>query len=450
MRLIWIFLLTVTTALASDGTQSEPIHPGDASTLVQLVESFFRTETPEDRRTLIGKIDAAADGSIAAVVDALGHPRLWEAPEDNGGTFPFVSASGEKIEIGYLLPSDYDPTARYPSVICMPGRGWDHKDCIYFTGGLVGESTDDEFIILCPSRPIDAAFAREVPQSDVFRRFLREVRRRLHLDTDRTFLWGKDTGGDAAWIAAVAHPHEFAGAIFVSSYLRVPYPEQLYPLLLGNLRSLPVLTVWHEAYESADSLRTRAVPVHNRAAVALVSRAGLPIRALELSQDQPEHEEALLKEIGTILAHRRDRSARHISHWFRYPDQGDTGWVRLAKFKGDAWEEEQLSILPSPLTDRDEYITAVLEEKLGYIGATVQGQTINIETRKCGKIDILFPLGLVDLEKPVTIYCNGRRRHQGPVRSSIRTLLETTYDTWDFQRLTPARLSLSIKSDRDD
>jgi hypothetical protein len=112
------------------------------------------------------------------------------------------------------------------------------------------------------------------------------------------------------------------------------------------------------------------------------------------------------------------------------------------------WVEEQLSILPASTTDRDEYITGILEEKLGYIGATVQGQIINIETRKVGKIDIFLPLGLVDLDKPVTISCNGRRRHNGPIRSSIRTLLETTYETWDFQRLTPARLSLSIKSDR--
>lgn len=447
---VWLPLIALTTGpLAAGDVQRETTQPGEHATLVERVEAYFKSADPKRRRALIGEIDAAADRSVDAVAQALQQVQLWQAPEDNGGTFPFVSASGETIEVAYLLPPDYDPARRYPSVICMPGRGWPQKDSLHFTGMLAGKSTDDAFIILCPSRPIDAAFSREASQSDEFRHFLREVRRQFHTDTDRTFLWGQDTGGDAAWMAAVAHPHEFAGAIFVSSYLPVPYPNQVYPLLLGNLRSLPLLTIWRECDESTGPVRERSVAAHNRAIMAVAKREKLPLAAKAAPPNLPLDLSAFAgNEVDTILAQRRPTSPHRVSHWFRYPDQGDTGWLRLTKFKGDVWEQEQLAILASPTTDRDAYITKIIKGRLAYIGATVQGQTIDIETRKCRRVDILFPSGLVDLDKPVTIRCNGKRRHNGPIRPTIRTLLETTYDTWDFQRLTPARLSISIKSDR--
>jgi len=445
-----LFAALICAPLAADGTQPAGATPGDQTALTELVEAYFQSPDPDDRRSLVGKINAGAEGSIDTVVGTLGSVQLWQVPDDNAGTFDLMLASGETLKIGYDLPNDYDPTQRYPTVICMPDRGWSQKDCLFFTSSLVGESAG-AFITLGPDRPLDGSFSREAAEHADVRRFLREVRRRFHIDTDRTYLFGPGFGGDAAWMTAVACPNEFAGAISVNAYLRVPYPEQLYRLLLGNLRSLPVLAVWKDVSASAGSVREKSVAAHNRAMVAIARQAVLPITGKVFPRESIENtDEFARKEIGAIFTQRREAAPTHITHWFRYPDQADVGWVRLTKFKGDVWEEEQLSILPSPLTDRDEYITGILEEKLGYIGATVQGQTINIDTRKCGKIDILFPLGLVNLDKPVTIYCNGRRRHNGPVRSSVRTLLETTYDTWDFQRLTPARLSLSIKSERGD
>jgi len=451
-----LFAALICAPLAADGTQPAGATPGDQTALTELVEAYFQSPDPDDRRSLVGKINAGAEGSIDTVVGTLGSVQLWQVPDDNAGTFDLMLASGETLKIGYDLPNDYDPMQRYPTVICMPDRGWSQKDCLFFTSSLVGESAG-AFITLGPDRPLDGSFSREAAEHADVRRFLREVRRRFHIDTDRTYLFGPGFGGDAAWMTAVACPNEFAGAISVNAYLRVPYPEQLYRLLLGNLRTLPVLRVWWgDVIDSPGPVRERAIAAHNRAILAIATQEGLPITGKEVPSDSNNPEAAagalreFSKELRIILAKRRPAPNGNVTHWFRYPDQGDAGWVRLTKFKGDVWEEEQLSILPSPVTDRDEYITAIIEEKLGYIGATVQGQTINIETRKCGKIDIIFPLGLVDLDKPVTIYCNGRRRHNGPVRSSIRTLLETTYDTWDFQRLTPARLPLSIKSERGD
>lgn len=114
---------------------------------------------------------------------------------------------------------------------------------------------------------------------------------------------------------------------------------------------------------------------------------------------------------------------------------------------GDVWEAEQLSILPAPTSDRDLFIKEVVAGKLAYLSGRIEDQTITIETRRCARIDLLLPDGLLDLDRPITVRCNGKKRYEGLADRSNRTLLSTAYETWDFQRLSVARLSFSIKAD---
>ncbi|MGD2108440.1 MAG: hypothetical protein PVI86_03515 [Phycisphaerae bacterium] len=431
--------------------QPDPLENGGS--VAELVETFFESPDRDRRRGLIGRIEEAANGSIGAVVEALSTVQLWHARGEREGALTVSAGSTGVVRVAYHLPSAYDPARRYPVVFAMSSCAASEKGCT-LPGREILRDVGEPLVLVCPTLPVDGSFHRDPPRERAFRRLLRAVRRAFHVDTDRMYLWGGGSDGDAGWLAAIAHPHEFAGAIFVGSYLDVPYPEQMYPLLLGNLRSLPVLATWVDPGASSERSRVGVVAAHDRAMLAFARQQGLPItgKAVDPSRERPEGAVAAFKasagELGDCLARTRVPPSRTVTHRFRYPDQGDAGWLRLTKFKGDVWEEEQLSILPSPLTDRDAYITSVLEEKLAYIGATVEGQTITIETRKCGKLEILFPFGLIDFDKPVTIRVNGKRRHHGVIRPDIRTLLETTYETWDFQRLTPAQLSISIRSDR--
>ena len=147
------------------------------------------------------------------------------------------------------------------------------------------------------------------------------------------------------------------------------------------------------------------------------------------------------------LSHARVRPPRRVSKWFRYPHQGRAGWLRQVKFKGEIWRDEQLSVLPALQVDRDAFITGVIKGKLAYLGGRVDGQTITIDTRRCARIELSVPEGLVDLDKPVTVLCNGRKRFEGILRRSVRTLLEAAYRDWKFEHPPVARLSLSIKTD---
>jgi hypothetical protein len=206
--------------------------------------------------------------------------------------------------------------------------------------------------------------------------------------------------------------------------------------------------VWYEADNPAVPLRRRAVATHNRAITAIAKRQSLPIVSIEVPYDPSGTLKPPAGELEAMLTRTRSAPPRAVSQWFRYPAHGRAAWLRQTRFKGDVWEADQLSILHSSTTDRDEFITGIIDGKLAYIGGSIDGQTITIETQKCARVDLLLPDGLLNLDEPITVRCNGQTRHTDPIRPTIRTLLETAHDRWAFQRLTPARLSLSIKSDR--
>jgi pimeloyl-ACP methyl ester carboxylesterase len=429
------------SATFAGGTDAEATAP-----LAELVHSFFRIDDARQRSSFIPAIKEAANGSVEAVAGAVMKLQLWTELPSAHGAFLFAPTTGTPFDVSYNLPMDYDPTTGYPVLLCMPDRGKSPTLTFALAHDVLGEALKG-FILASPSRRVGGTFHQSAEAAADLRRLMRDLRRLIHIDTDRAFLFGAGAGGDAAWITAITHADLFAGAIMLSSYLQVPYPEQVYPLLLEDLRRLPVLTVWSTPAIRQTTTREALVAAHNRAAVALAARTGLPIAGLEeptspLDELKPPSDQA-----AALLSRRRATPASSISRWFRYPGQGNSGWLRQTKFAGDAWLTRQLSILTTPLIDRDRFISDVIREKLAYLGGRIEGQAITIETKSCARIDVLLPYGLMDLEHPITVRCNGKRRYSRRVRPSIKTLLQTAYEDWEFQHLTVARLSFSIKAD---
>lgn len=106
---------------------------------------------------------------------------------------------------------------------------------------------------------------------------------------------------------------------------------------------------------------------------------------------------------------------------------------------------DQLSILPSGEADHDAFITSVVKDRLAYLGAEVKGQTVTLDVRRCARVELLLPPGLLDLSRPITVFCNGKRRFRGVAEVGIATLLETAYDRWEFQRLAFAKVSFRVR-----
>ena len=150
--------------------------------------------------------------------------------------------------------------------------------------------------------------------------------------------------------------------------------------------------------------------------------------------------------VSMLLANRRPPSSAAISHWFRYPAHGSTRWLVQKTFLGEVWTAEQLAIAVTGTADRDDFIADTIKGKLAYLSGRIQGQSVTIETLRSGRIDVLIPLGSMDLTEPIVVRCNGKKRRDGVVKPSVRTLLETAYDRWEFQHPVAARVSFSIKT----
>ncbi len=431
---------------SSDG-QADPISRGSeaAPTLLELLEKYLQADDPSERASLVESIEDAAGGETEAVAEALGRVQLWKPLPENPGAISFEAGSGGSTTVTYYLPESYDPAHRHGLILCMPHPGMSPAEAVALTGHALGTATR-EFVLVSPDRPVDGSFHQVPSSAGDLRRLIRLLRRRIHLDTDRVFLFGLGEGGDAAWMAGLTHPDLFAGVIVLSGYPRVPYPQEVYPFLLENLRQLPVLSVYAAADGDPPQTREEKVAAYNRAIVRLAAETSLPIIGVEISSAAPGGLKPPADRVTAILERRRPRVAGNVSFWFRYPSQGHAGWLRQTKFMADVWEADQLSILVSPAVDQERYITGVIQDKLAYLGGGVDGQTIAIETRRLARVELLIPQGMVDFSKPITVRCNGRKRYDRMIQPSMRTMLETAYQDWEFQHPAVARLSFSIKS----
>lgn len=426
--------------------RSEPEAVGETAVLDRLVRAYFGIEDAKQRSRLAGMIDGASHGDLALVAQAVGGVSVWTELPSAAGFLSFESAVGKRTVAAYQLPEHYDPSLCHPMIVCFPRAGVAGRDTVVLAGQVLGEAANG-FVLISPDGPVCPTFHQPAGAADDVQRLLRAARREIHVDTDRVFLFGLAEGGEAAWMAAITQPDSFAGVIVLSAYPRVPFPEQVYAFLLQNMRHLPLLTVWRAPEGRHVTTRQRVVAAHNRAIVEFAQRASLPIVGVEIPGGEsavPRPPAALASE---MLGKRRRVLSTELSHWFRYPAHGRTGWLRQVKFMGEVWEADQLAIAVSAAGDRDRFIADTIKHKLAYLGGRVDRGTITIETRRCARVELLLPMGLVDLTRPILVRCNGRRRYDRVLEPSVRVLLETAYEQWEFQRPVAARLSFSVRTD---
>ncbi len=407
--------------------------------------AFLRSSDAEERAEPAKTVSRLAEGDAAAVAGALRRVLVWE-PLPRKGSFVHPSVSEGSVTVSYELPEDYDPARAYPAMLCLADDGASCDDTIVWVKQVFTRLVRD-FVLICPQPRVGCDFhlSNSGAAGDM-RTLIRQLRRQVHTDPDRLFMFGSRTAGDAAWVIAINHPDLFAGVFIFSGYPRVPYAQQTLALLLRNLEPLRVLSVWPTDPQDGETFRGRLVAAHNRAISDYAKQSSLPIVGIEQDFDSGGAPPTL-EETFALMRSRRRPFASNVSLWFRYPGHGQAGWLRQTAFLGEVWIDDQLSIHPAAGTDHNRFITEVIQSKMAYLEGRIEGQTVTVETRRCAEIELLLPLGAFDWTKPITVICNNRRRHHGVVRPSIPTMLETAYENWDFERPVAARITFSIRSE---
>ncbi len=408
--------------------------------LLHSVQSYFRETDPTKRSPLVAEIQSAADGSLERVLETLAQIQLWKPVTGTEETLEVILGDGRKTRIRVTPPNQYDPNERYPLILALGGDDdGDTFDQQWLT------SMGPECFVARVSQCTSISFDAPANQAGDPPAWLRALRRNYHLDSDRVYLYGSGTGGDAAFLAAVMHADAFAGVIVREGMLDVPYPRELQELLLDNLRNTPLHLIWTRPELPPQTLlegRDVRVAVANQAFMKLAQTApspnatGWPIRSTVLFESTPTDANAW----AYILDARRRPAANSVSHRFRYPAQGHARFLRLGRFAGPVWEGDQIDIQAHPTADRSAYVTDVLQSKLASLAGRIDGQTIHIESTRCETVEILLHAGMLDFSKPIHIRYNGKRRFSDLVRPSIATVLEWAYTEWEFQRPVCVRL----------
>ncbi len=424
-----------------------PTPPGTVAghRLADLVQAYFRTATARERVALAASVEEEAGGAFSAVAEVVRGVNFWSAPAAHHGTLLLEGdRMGEVVETAYHLPNDYDPKHRYPLLFCQPDDRASHAQTLKRALRTFGDSLSG-FVLVCPKHAVDGSFARPSGTREDLPRLLQSLRRRLHVDSDRVFLYGSGAGGDSVWITALMQTDLFAGAVIRSGYPRVPYPNQTLPFLLENVRPLRVLTTWANGLDANATARQRLVESYNRAILGFAATDSLPIIGVDPTEQGAPPAATFAAAAAQILAGRRPSPQRTVSHWFRYPEQGRAGWLRQVKPREPVWKADQLSILPAPTTDRDDFVTRVVQRKLARLAGRIEGANVVVEVERCARVDLLLPYELLDWSQPISVRCNGRVRHEGLIRPSIQTMLETAYDEWEFQHPVAVRLSFAVR-----
>jgi len=413
--------------------RTERAYGTDPANLPKLVADYLGDDREEERAKLLAEIEGSSGGSIELVAstvrEALLGPRLL-----SGDSFPISTASADVVTLHWRGPDVPDRTPPHPLILCLPDDDELGDPGVALSRmRLLGPAVDENDFRAVVNRRLGSRFQQPPETAADWRSIIRALRRNLPVDSDRIYLYGRGAGGEAAWMAATLNPDLFAGVVAVASVPRLPYSRQLLPLLIPNLSAMRVLSIRSGA-DSAALLDARL-----EAIVANGSRLGIAIRGA-IAED-PSNEKT---ELAWLRGAVRPRPGRPVSHWFRYPAQGDAGWIRAAKLYGDVWTEDQLSIAPAPQRDRDEFITDVLKGQLFHFSGDMDGQTLTITTHRIAEIEIRFYEGMTDFNKPVTVLLNGRKRHDALLRPSLATLLESARRDRDPQRLVLAVLTFTI------
>ena len=148
------------------------------------------------------------------------------------------------------LPPQYDPHIRYPTVVALNSVGTTPEFEIDWWAGVPdanqhrqGQATRYGYIVIAVDWLAEgqAEYGFSAREHAAVLASLRDACRRFSIDTDRVFLSGHSTGGDAAWDLGLSHPDLWAGVIPIVAQSR-KYCDHYWP----NARLVPFYVVQGE------------------------------------------------------------------------------------------------------------------------------------------------------------------------------------------------------------
>jgi dienelactone hydrolase len=416
----------------------------------ELVNQYFATEEPGVRLEVA---DAIAGLISVDQLPSLLHTSV-DFPHTEPGRKNIASPIGfnQNREIVVRTPQGYDPSRPWPLIVAYHGWGGEADVILDRMENILGSEIEN-YVVAAPDDYRQTVIDAPPPVSSEHVSVWRTLRQRWHIDADRTYLAGYSLGGDTVLTLASMHPSQIAGGLAMAA--GAAYPTDVAGLPERFLAQLAPIEMLH-VYGEDDTLnivglnaRPQEITLAQQGELVddLTQELGLTrYRVLRLtgvghSGVFPTTEQALVP-----LSATRIPLPTQFSHSFRYIHQADAFWIEGHEWLGDAWLTAWPDVEPDVGETDEEALVRTIHSLLGRIDASIDNQTITVDTEHLSDFTVWLEDDMIDWSRPIVVVANGGVVFDGEVAPSIEIALAQAHRTYDFDRLRLAGIRIDVST----
>jgi len=416
----------------------------DEAAILADIRAFFATDDVAERTRIAERIRSDAAYDRAQVSRWLHAAGLFPPQEAGTQTMRVPLIGGESREVVVRIPEKYDPTRPTPLLYALHGQGGAAPQIVDYFVRVLGPRAE-EFIIAAPDQYDEVVIHHSRwPPTQEHPAMLTALRRRFHVDADRTFVAGYSRGGHASWTLAVLHADQWAGALPLAGTFLMAEIDRLWEPLLDNLSSTHLLCVWG-AQDSRDDTGAESaqggIAGLNRQLRDLCRGRKDPVSAIELPGIGHGGVVPPGDALDALLSRRRTHYPKKVQHTFRHQYQASAYWLEGHTWAGQQWGETlpPVSLRAGESLDDPEVVreamTRALRGLLGELSGEADGQELRVKRKRLSEITVWLSDELIDFDQPVTIVTNGRKILDERVEPDLAVCLSQAARTFDFDRL---------------
>lgn len=199
-----------------------------------LMMNYLRTVDEQERKLILADLlrtEGVGPASVMQLIPLL--PPVIETPGIKAGEahriqvdneIGGVPADSEPVHYQVLLPTEYSPHHTYPVIVALHSLEREPEWELRWWGGTLEEPLQAQrhgYIVIAPEYNSESDQTYSYSPLTHYRvlQSIRDARRRFNVDSDRIFLSGHGTGGEACFDIGLSHPDVFAGVIPISGQI---------------------------------------------------------------------------------------------------------------------------------------------------------------------------------------------------------------------------------------
>lgn len=385
-----------------------------------LIRKYMNTELALERELLLRelqKLEGSTPQQVALLLAHMKPPKETEPSED--GYYDIIVPGGAgRPNQRYLvqLPPEYDPYRRYPAIVTLHRAGFSAESQLNWWAGerqpgkpRFGQAMRHGYIVIAPvwGDSHQPQYNFSLNEHLAVLDSLRDACRRFSIDTDRVFLSGHVTGGDAAWDIGLAHPDLWAGVIPIGAVC-----DRFPKLYWENAAELPMYLISGE-FDGDKS-------VQNASSLDRYMRRGYPVTVVEFLGRGNEH---FSDEILNLF----DWMGRQRRNF--YPKEFTVSTLR--SWDNYFWWAEVLEMPRGAAIDPSQWPFPRGTRAVTLNGKILENNAVFFRGGG-GRLAIWLSPNVVNFDQPIRLNVNGRTETV-QVKPDLETLLEDARTRGDRQ-----------------